>query len=91
MCLGTANAQTMVRAAWLGMPDEVIGYLNKDLRKEHLDYVEPPSRTGGDGYTHERLPVCSPQRRDEFGVEGAADRRQYITRVLHDQNRGCSL
>ncbi len=45
MCLGTANAQTTVRDAWLGMPDEVIGYLNKDLRKEHLDYVDMKVRS----------------------------------------------
>ena len=45
MSLGTANAQTTVRDAWLGMPDEVIGYLNKDLRKEHLDYVDMKVRS----------------------------------------------
>ena len=36
----TAVAQTPVRDAWLSMPDNIIGYLNKNLRQEHLDFVD---------------------------------------------------
>ncbi|MBP5277675.1 MAG: DUF3256 family protein [Prevotella sp.] len=35
----TTDAQTPVRDAWLSMPDNIIGYLNKNLRQEHLDYI----------------------------------------------------
>lgn len=35
-----ADAQTPVRNAWLSMPDTIIAYLNKNLRQEHLDYMD---------------------------------------------------
>ena len=35
----TTDAQTPVRDAWLSMPDNIIGYLNKNLRQEHIDYI----------------------------------------------------
>jgi hypothetical protein len=36
----TADAQTPVRNAWLSMPDTIIAYLNKNLRQEHMDYMD---------------------------------------------------
>ncbi len=38
--LTITDAQTPVRDAWLSMPDSIIGYLNKNLRQEHLDYMD---------------------------------------------------
>ena len=38
--LTTVIAQTPVREAWMSMPDNIIGYLNKNLRQEHLDFMD---------------------------------------------------
>ena len=35
-----AGAQISLRDVWLSMPDEMIPYLNKNLRLEHLDFVD---------------------------------------------------
>lgn len=36
----TVGAQITLRDVWLSMPDEMIPYLNKNLRLEHLDFVD---------------------------------------------------
>ena len=43
-CLLTAvvslSAQVTMREAWLSMPDSLLPYLNKNLRLEHVDFVD---------------------------------------------------
>ena len=36
----SVGAQTTMREAWLNMPDEIIPYLNKNLRTEHIDFLD---------------------------------------------------
>jgi hypothetical protein len=35
-----ADAQVSMRDIWLSMPDSILPYLNKNLRMEHLDFVD---------------------------------------------------